>query len=229
MVLSRDSIKNGLVQKMMDEGRRQGLIEPWSDEQRLQSRVETLARNPGGDVWVFAYGSLMWNPAFHYERSVTCRLYGYHRAFCLWTPLGRGTPDNPGLILGLERGGSCNGMAFKLHADKVEEELDVVWTREMPTGSYHPTWVKLTTPEGPVNAIAFVINPDQPRYACRISVDTAASSIATACGFLGSSAEYLENTVAALDQLGVRDRKLHEILERVREIQAAQTKEASHA
>lgn len=220
MVLSRDSIKSGLVHEMMAEAKRKGLIEPWTDEQRLESRRKTIANRPSKDVWVFAYGSLMWNPAFHFEHSVRCRLYGYHRAFCLWTPIGRGSPDNPGLILGLEKGGSCNGMAFKVHDDKVEEELDVVWTREMPTGSYLPTWVKLITEDGPVHAIAFVINPHQPRYACKLSVEQAATSIATATGYLGSSYEYLENTVTALESLGVGDRKLHQILGRAREIQA---------
>ncbi len=206
---------------MMDQARELGLLEPWTDEQRLESRKQVLAEKPSDDVWVFAYGSLIWNPAFHFETSKICRLYGYHRAFCLWTPLGRGSPENPGLILGLEKGGSCNGMVFKLHRDKVEEELDVVWTREMPTGSYVPTWVKVTTEDGPVNAIAFVIDPNQPRYACKLSVERAAQSIATASGFLGSSAEYLENTVVALEKLGLHDHKLKKILKRVHEVQAA--------
>ncbi len=206
----------------MQEAARQGLIVPWTEDQRARCRAETLAQNPSDEVWVFAYGSLMWNPAFHFEERIACRLYGYHRSFCLWTPIGRGTPDNPGLILGLERGGSCNGVAFRIHPDHVEEELRVVWTREMPTGAYRPTWVHLKTERGVIHGIAFVIDPSQPRYASKLSVDHAARSIATAAGKLGSCSEYLENTVKALDDLGIVDGGMHRILDRVREIQAAQ-------
>lgn len=219
MVLSRESIKNGLVTEMLAEGERLGLIEAWTDEQRLASRQETLAQRPDGPVWVFAYGSLIWNPAFHYEHAEHARLFGYHRAFCLWTPLGRGTPDNPGLILGLERGGSCHGMAYRLHEDKVEEELDVVWAREMPTGSYKPTWVKIRTADGPVNAITFVIQPDQPRYACKLPIEQVAQSIATAAGKLGTCQEYFANTHAALHKMNVPDRYLDRLFEQVRKIQ----------
>jgi cation transport protein ChaC len=215
LVLNRDSIKNGIVEKLLQEGCRKGLIDRWTAEQRLESRNEVLARRPSDDIWVFGYGSLIWNPAFHFERSAHALLYGYHRAFCLWTPLGRGSPDNPGLILGLERGGSCHGMAFKLHKDQIEEELDVVWAREMPTGSYKPTWVKLRSGNETVDAIAFVIQRDQPRYACKIPIEKVAQSIATAEGPLGTCADYLFNTVEALDKMNVPDRYLHQVRKRV--------------
>jgi len=215
LVLNRDSIKNGIVQKLLHEGSRKGLIEPWTPEQRLESRKAMLARRPSDDIWVFGYGSLIWNPAFHFERSAHALLYGYHRAFCLWTPLGRGSPENPGLILGLERGGSCHGMAFKLHEDQIEEELDVVWAREMPTGSYEPTWVRLHSGGETLHAIAFVIKRDQPRYACKIPIETVAKSIATAEGPLGTCSEYLFRTVEALDKMNVPDRYLHTVRKKV--------------
>ena len=215
MVLNRESIKGGLVTEMLAEGQRLGLIDAWTDEQRLESRNRTLAKRPDGPVWVFAYGSLIWNPAFHFERSVHARLFGYHRAFCLWTPLGRGSPENPGLILGLERGGSCHGMAFMLHEDKIDEELEVVWAREMPTGSYEPTWVRLQTEDGPVNAIAFVIRRDQPRYACKLPVEQVAESIVTAVGRLGTCEEYFLNTHAALAKMNVPDRYMDRIYRQV--------------
>lgn len=220
MVLNRESIKSGLVTNMLAEGERQGLIEAWTDEQRDESRKKTLESRPDGPVWVFAYGSLIWNPAFHYESAVPARLYGFHRAFCLWTPLGRGTPENPGLILGLERGGSCHGMAFRLHDDKVDEELEVVWAREMPTGSYQPTWVKIRTEEGPVTAITFVIRADQPRYACKLPIDQVAKSVASAAGYLGTCEEYFANTRASLKQMNVPDRYLDKIFEEVERIRS---------
>ena len=222
MVLNRDSIKNGIVQKLLHEGSRKGLIDPWTPEQRLESRKAVLARRPSDDIWVFGYGSLIWNPAFHFERTEQAILYGYHRAFCLWTPLGRGSPENPGLILGLERGGSCHGMAFKLHKDQIEEELDVVWAREMPTGSYVPTWVKLRSGDKTLHAIAFVICRDQPRYACKIPIETVARSIATAEGPLGTCSDYLFNTVDALDKMNVPDRYLHKVRNRVHALQREQ-------
>lgn len=220
MVLNRDSIRNGFVKNMVREAEHLGLVRTLSDEERRASRAAAMAQCPCDDIWVFGYGSLMWNPAFHYERDLHARLYGYHRAFCLWTPIGRGSPDRPGLMLGLERGGSVNGVALKLHRDRAEEELDIVWAREMVTGSYRPTWVRLTTPEGPIHAIAFVIDRDTPRYAGKLPFEETARAIATASGKLGPCWEYLENTVASLDRIGIADCTMHNLLKRVRDIRA---------
>ena len=146
MPLNRDSIKNGLVQEIVAEGERLGLLKLLSPEERLQSRRETLRGvAPDSDVWVFGYGSLMWNPAFHFVEQRPARCHGYHRSFCLSTPVGRGSPDCPGLVLALDWGGSCTGVAFRIAGDQVDEELDVVWQREMVAGSYVPTWVRLAT------------------------------------------------------------------------------------
>lgn len=227
MVLNRDSIKNGIVEKLLHDGCRKELIDLWTPEQRLESRNSVLENRPCDDIWVFGYGSLIWNPAFHFERSEPAILYGYHRAFCLWTPLGRGSPENPGLILGLERGGSCHGMAFKLHRDQVEEELDVVWAREMPTGSYEPTWVKLRSGDRTLHAITFVIRRDQPRYACRVPIEKVAQSIATAEGPLGTCSEYLFKTVEALEAMNVPDRYLHKVRNRVIALQQEQSGRSS--
>jgi len=221
MTLDRNSIKNGLVQEIVAEGERLGLLQVLSPEERLRSRQETMRRvEADEDVWVFGYGSLMWNPAFHYVEQRPAKCHGYHRSFCLSTPVGRGSPDCPGLVLGLDRGGSCAGIAFRIAADQVDEELDLVWRREMVAGSYVPTWVRLATGDGPVNAIAFVIDRTHGRYAGRLSLEQAAAQIAAASGPLGPCSDYLANTVAALDALGIGDGPMHRLLELVEMHQA---------
>lgn len=223
MTLNRDSIKNGLIQDIVAEAERLGLVTLMTQEERQESRRRTLAARPddGGDVWVFGYGSLMWNPAFEHEETRAARLFGYHRAFCLWTHVGRGSPDCPGLVLGLDRGGSVAGMALRIHADKVEEELDIVWSREMVTAAYRPRWMRLATPQGPIHAIAFLINHAHPRYAGKLCEEEAARAIALAEGRLGPCRDYLESTVTALQKLGITDGRMEDLLHRVEMLRSA--------
>ena len=181
-----------------------------SDEELEASWRETLAAHPdpGGDVWVFGYGSLIWNPAIHYVEQRIARLHGYHRRFCLWTHLGRGTVERPGMMLGLEPGGSCVGMAFRIAAASVAEEIGIVWRREMFGDAYRARWRRLATGEGPVWAIAFLINPAHPRYARRPPEAEVVAALAHAAGPLGTTRAYLDNTVAHLAEYGIRDRPL---------------------
>ena len=220
-VLNRDSIKKGFVQQIAEEGERLGLVKRLSEAERVESRAATLARRPEGvsEIWVFAYGSLMWNPAFHHVASKKARLYGYHRAFCLKAVIGRGTMDCPGLLLGLEHGGSCLGLALKVDPENIEEELDVVWSREMVTGAYRPAWVELKTDDGTIPAITFLMNRDYERYVRGLSAEQTAQLIATAEGPLGRCSEYLEKTVIALDQLGIADGPMHRLWDRVEDLQ----------
>lgn len=169
-------------------------------------------------VWIFAYGSLIWNPLFEYVERRVGKVHGYHRRFCLWTRLGRGTPQYPGLTLGLDRGGSCRGVVYRIAEEAMEAELNLIWRREMFTSAYDPQWVKVVTKEGAVDAIAFIINRDYPRYA-RIEEDRIVETIATAKGQIGACATYLFNTVEHLQHLGIRDPGLERICGRVRERQ----------
>jgi cation transport protein ChaC len=210
MELTRDQIRNGNVRQMIaDLGITMRLL---SDDELAASRAATLA---GADlscgVWLFGYGSLIWNPAFHFTDRLTGRVFGHHRRFCLWTHLGRGCPDRPGLVLGLERGGSCRGVAFHIAADAVEEELAIVWRREMLSGAYVPRWVDVHTALGTVRAITFVINHAHERYARYLPDERVAEVIAQAEGFLGPCADYLINTVDHLAQLGIHDRPLEKL------------------
>jgi cation transport protein ChaC len=219
MQLTRESLLAGELQRAVAqvEG-----VHPLTEAELEASRASMLARHPPGqDLWLFGYGSLIWNPAFHHVERRIARLHGYHRRYCLWTWLGRGTPERPGLMLGLDRGGSCAGVAFRIAAKAVDSELDVVWRREMVTGSYAPTWVRLRTADGErIPAIAFVINHAHERYASGLADSEVASVVAIAEGRLGACRDYLFNTIAHLEALGLRDRGLERVAMLVRELQA---------
>jgi cation transport protein ChaC len=214
--LTRETIQAGTVIKLAGAGGLRVL----TDAERAQSIEATLAArpkgaDPTGDLWLFGYGSLIWNPAFHFAEQRKGRIRGWHRRFCLWTPLGRGSPEQPGLVLGLERGGACTGMVFRMAADQVASELDIVWRREMLSGAYKPRWVRVMTAEGPVHAVTFTIDPANPRYAGRLDEDEIVRVVATAVGRLGPCTDYLFKTAKALAELGLEDRTLQRLKARV--------------
>ena len=171
-----------------------------------------LARHaPGEDVWLFGYGSLMWNPAIEFAERRAGVVRGWHRRFCLWLHIGRGSPDNPGLMLALDRGGSCVGMLFRIPAADARAELLLAWRRELFTSAYLSRWVTAMTDAGPVHAVTFVANRRHPRYAGRLDEAMVARHLATATGSLGSCATYLAETLGALQALGLRDRALERL------------------
>lgn len=178
-------------------------------------------RIPASDLWVFGYGSLMWSPGFPHAHSERAVLHGYHRSFCIWSARYRGTPGLPGLVLGLDHGGSCCGMAFRVAAVDVHATLDALWEREMSRDTYRPKLLAVDTPSGRVRSLAFVTDRRRSQYARSLSPRAQAERIAAACGQRGSNVEYLENTVAHLDALGVRDEGCHCVLDIVHELRAA--------
>jgi len=183
-----------------------------SDSELEASLDETLAARPADcPAWLFGYGSLMWKPAFSYVERRKVTLHGWHRQFCMWMRLGRGTPEQPGLMLALDRGGTTHGVAFRLAQSEERAELLLVWRREMFRGAYHSRWVTLATDEGPVHAITLVVNREHDQYAAGIDEDEVVEHIATAHGPLGSSSEYLFETLAHLEELGLRDRRLERV------------------
>ena len=183
-----------------------------SDSEIEASLAEALAKRPeNGDVWVFGYGSLIWNPAFDYVEKRVALIRGWHRRFCLWLRGGRATPDIPGLMLALDRGGSCRGVAFRINARKVEEELLILWRREMLAGSYEARWLDAKSCDGPIKVVTFVANRRNSRFTNLLSDEEVAERIAVARGPLGSCAEYLLNTVEHLEALGFRDQSLERI------------------
>ena len=168
-------------------------------------------RHSAAPVWIFAYGSLMWSPEMRFEEALPARIHGYHRSFCLYSPEYRGTREKPGLVLGLDRGGSCRGIAYRLAAATLADEIDLIWTREMTGFVYHMTAVGMVTERGPVTGYAFTVRRDSRDYAGRLPHDVAARIIATSRGDRGTGRDYLANTVRHLEQLGIRDGALHRI------------------
>jgi cation transport protein ChaC len=188
-----------------------------SDAERAEQVAAMLARAPRpGRVWIFAFGSLIWNPAFHFIERRTARIHGFHRQFCLWARSGRGSPENPGLMLSLETGGSCSGVVYRLERDAAATELDVIWRREMFTMSYRPVWVTAYTPKGPEPAIAFSANRKHERYVPGLEDAVIARYLATGAGPMGRCCDYLFDTVSHLRQLGIRDRRMEALEAQVR-------------
>jgi len=218
-VLTRETIREGHIARMM--AAHDSSIVVLSEAELAASRRDALSRHAGGDLWIFGYGSLIWNPAFDFAESRIGAIHGRHRRFCLWTWLGRGSRDCPGLMLGLEAGGRCQGLAYRIKESLIESELDVVWRREMLTAAYRPIWVRVMTAAGPKPALTFAINRRHERYAGKLSIDHVAERLSKACGPLGSGAEYLFNTHSHLSELGLRDRYLDQLVTRVRDHQAA--------
>jgi len=169
----------------------------------------------GSDVWVFGYGSLVWNPIVHHEERRVARLHGFHRSFCLWSHVNRGSLQKPGLVLGLDTGGSCRGVAFRIAARCADEELRLLWRREMVLGVYSPRWATVETGSDALRAIAFFANREHANYAGKLPLETVIKTLVSARGQLGTPAEYLLETVRGLIEHGVRDPYLLELRKRV--------------
>jgi glutathione-specific gamma-glutamylcyclotransferase len=168
-------------------------------------------RTSAEPVWIFAYGSLMWNPEMRFAERLPARIHGYHRSFCLYSPEYRGTREKPGLVLGLDRGGSCRGIAYRLPRATLAAEIDLIWMREMTGFVYHMTPLAVLIERGPVPGYAFTVRRDSRDYAGRLSAEAAARVIAASRGDRGSNRDYLVNTVRHLEELGIAGGALHRI------------------
>tara|TARA_B110000444_G_scaffold233543_1_gene243149 strand:- start:294 stop:983 length:690 start_codon:yes stop_codon:yes gene_type:complete len=216
--LSKEDFLNGRHDEMIIAAGLEGVMKRNTREFRLAKRDEMIASAPDGDlIWVFGYDSLIWNPAFDYDEKRIGRLFGYHRQFCFWSTIGRGSPDAPGMMLALDTGGSCNGVVLGVKRERAEEELTSVFMREMTGETYFAKWGTVRTAEGPVKAITFVANRESENYAGPQSLEETARHIAQGCGHLGPCKDYLFNTTQHLEELGLRDpmlRKLCDLVEK---------------
>lgn len=180
----------------------------WSEEQRRASLATTLSQAPrqaGQDLWVFAYGSLIWRPEFDFSERRLARLHDHHRSLCLWSRVNRGTPEVPGLVFGLDHGGSCSGVVFRIPGQAVPETFDALWAREMSTGAYLPRWLPCDTEAGEVSALAFVIDRTGSGYVPRLPEDDLVRIILRASGTFGPCIDYVLQTAEALKACGICD------------------------
>ncbi len=213
LVLTREAIAAGALQAIA--GSIPGLS-PLSAEELEKTRLALLASRPtGGDLWLFAYGSLLWNPAFSFDRQEIAHLKGWHRRLCLWSKFARGTPQAPGLVFGLEPGGACRGLVYRLPADNAAAELDIIWRREMVSGAYRARWVRVATPIGPQTALAFTTNRAHASYTGTLSAQTIVAAVRGGHGVVGPCLDYVRNTAEALDRLAIPDRRLNDLLQAI--------------
>lgn len=168
------------------------------------------------NFWVFGYGSLMWRPGFAHVETRKARLFGYRRALCVHSHVHRGTPDRPGLVLGLDRGGSCLGLAFSVPGELHDEVIAYLRERELVTNVYLERRLPIRLQDGPeVEALAFVVDRAHPQYAGRMDVEHAAERVSGAIGQAGRNEDYVINTVEHLKALGIRDHWLEAVAARI--------------
>ena len=172
-----------------------------------------------GDLWVFGYGSLMWRPGFDFLERVEARLIGAHRALCVYSFVHRGTPERPGLVLGLDRGGTCRGIAYRVAASKRAETVAYLRAREQVTMVYRETmrrvWLR-SEPERLEAALCYMVDRSHPQYAGRLSLDRQLHHVRQGHGQSGANRDYVVETVAALEALGYRESDLHLLAERLK-------------
>ena len=213
-MLTREDLENDTLRKNREQNFNSLPLIP--DEEFNASLERILADwNPGQDVWVFCYGSLIWNPLFHYVERQNVIAHGFHRSFCLRSRHGRGSIEEPGLMLGLDLGGCCNGVALRIPAKQVRHELTLVWRREMAIGSYAPRWITARAGKQKLTAVAFIVNHTHPHYAGKLPLETITKILAKAKGKFGSGADYLYQTVDCLAKHGIRDSYLSTLREKV--------------
>ncbi len=165
-----------------------------------------------GDIWVFAYASLIWRPEFEEAERRPARVYGWHRTLKMWSTLNRGTPQVPGLVFALLPGGSCQGMAVRMRQENVSKDLPALWSREMPGAVYEPRFLKCATAMGAVSALAFTLAPDSPECCGELSPERIDAIFKTASGRFGSTRDYAVQTYQSLKANGIDDSALHALL-----------------
>jgi len=168
---------------------------------------------PEGPLFVFGYGSLLWRPGFDYEWVCKARIHGFHRALRVWSFHHRGTADQPGLVLGLDRGGSCQGCLFRVPAQAKPAVAAYLWEREMVTSVYTPRLVRAHTQMGAYTALTFVLDREHEQYAGALSTDEAVRHVVSAQGRSGSNPEYVRETWAKLNALDVSDSGLAAVVD----------------
>jgi cation transport protein ChaC len=173
-----------------------------------------------GDLWVFGYGSLMWDPGFHHAEAHPALVHGYHRRFCVYSYSYRGTRSRPGLVLGLDRAGACKGIAYRVPRRQAKATLAYLWKRELDGGVYRFKKLRARLARRTVEAFSCVVDRAHPGYAAELSIEETARLICQGVGKRGLCAHYLENTVRHIEALGLTDGALHRLADRVQRMAA---------
>jgi glutathione-specific gamma-glutamylcyclotransferase len=161
-----------------------------------------------GDLWVFGYGSLMWRPGFPFVAREMALIRGYHRALCVYSHVHRGTPERPGLVLGLDRGGSCRGIAFRVAAEHRDETIAYLRAREQVTSVYREVYLNAELGSGSVTALSYAVDRRHAQYAGRLERDDIVRLVAQGQGVSGANPDYVRATQAHLTELGIADATL---------------------
>ena len=177
-------------------------------------KIQPEAETTKGDLWVFGYGSLMWRPGFEFIEQVPARLIGEHRALCVYSFDHRGTPEKPGLVLGLDRGGACRGVAFRVAARQRGETVEYLRSREQTTNVYREVmrsvWLEDEARQR-VSALAYVVDRGHVQYAGRLSLADQLRYVQQGHGRSGNNRDYVLSTVASIEKQGFRDPQLHQL------------------
>lgn len=185
----------------------------------MTAKTLSPADFPDGDLWVFGYGSLIWNPGFAFVEQVPARLIGEHRALCIYSFVHRGTPETPGLVLGLDRGGACQGIAFRVAHEQRDATIAYLRAREQVTSVYREVkrsvWLR-NHPQERVSAVVYVSDRGHDQYAGRLSLDQQLHFVRQGHGHAGPNVEYVLATVKALEARGIHDAPLHQLAARLR-------------
>lgn len=198
-----------------------GLPTGWwhTDEHRNAIRKEALMNRRDDDLWVFAYGSLMWDPAIKFAEVRRAHVDGYRRRFIVKDIYGaRGTKASPGLMAALDQGGACDGLAFRIEIQAIEEETDILWRREGLTAAYLPRFVAAQIGDATVEALTFVADHSADIIEPNLSKDQQLNYFANGTGFLGSSAEYLEGIASHFERLGIEDGEVFGMLKELHQL-----------
>lgn len=171
----------------------------------------------GRDIWIFGYGSLMWRPGFRYIDAHPARLFGYHRALCVRSMIHRGTPANPGLVMGLKLGGSCVGRAYLVASSDAHDVSDYLTWRELRRDTYRATACRLRLVDRAVDGICFTVNRNSVQYSSDLSFAEMADLVNKGVGSSGSSYDYLADAVTHFDEVGINEHKLRRLLQTVRD------------
>lgn len=209
------SSRNLTTAKLSAISRERGLPLNWwySDNEREAERTATLAGRRDTDLWVFGYGSLMWDPAIRFEEVRRARVEGYARRFILKdTYGGRGTVDAPGLMVALDNGPSCDGLAFRIARENTEEETEVLWRRERIGPAYTPVFVEAVAAGCRLLALTFVADHEADLIDASLTRAQQIAYCATGTGFMGSSLDYLKNINRQFVALGIQDDEVSELL-----------------